>query len=92
MNKLTEEKEKDNKGQWVWVLLIRIIGLGMFAVPLYLPFMAYLNTSIETIKLSGYDIMFVLCGFVIALSGKQIGVIANNIGAILTAFLKKMTA
>lgn len=88
MTKLLENQ--DSRGQWIWVLLIRIVGVIMFVSPLYLPVLAYYSTSKETVSITFQDVMLMLAGLLLSSGGKQIGTFINNIGIAAQLFLNKL--
>lgn len=88
MNKLL--KNTESKAQKVWVWSIRIIGFLLFIAPLALPFLAYFQEDKTNVPLTGGDWAFLGFGFLLSSGGKAIGMVVNNLGILLTAFLNKI--
>jgi len=84
-------KNQESRGQWVWILLIRIIGFIILIAPLYLPILAYFSADIENITLTNRDVIMACVGLFLSAGGKQIGILLNNIGMLISTFLSKLT-
>lgn len=89
MTKLLENTE--SKGQWIWVLLIRVIGIILLIAPLFLPVRAYFYESIPNVALTTADIIMSCVGLFVSAGGKQIGILLNNIGIAISALLSKLS-
>ena len=46
-------EDHDSKGQWWWIIAIRLIGFILFIAPLFLPLKAYFFESKENLTLNG---------------------------------------
>lgn len=87
MTKLLENQ--DSRGQWIWVLFIRLIGVIMIIAPLYLPFRAYFLETTANVSLVTQDVILIGAGIVLSSGGKQIGTLVNNLGIAFKALIQK---
>ena len=63
----------------------------MFILPMYLPMKAYLFTSVNNVVMSLNDVAFSCVGFLLFAGGKNLGILANNIGIAINNVLTKLT-
>jgi len=93
MNNLKEKFYKNTNSftQFVWVIIVRIIGLIMFISPLYLPIIAYYSALKENIEISKNEYIFATLGFMLFAGGKTVGIILNTLGVAFTNVIGKLT-
>ena len=81
LNKLTEKTESQTEKNWSrafgW------IGFVMFFAAIFETLVSMFWIGKEEISMSTFKIWFAVVGFVFALGNRQLGVFANNLGAIM---------
>lgn len=88
MKPLNEKRESNAEHLWIWIF--QVIGLLLFIAPLYLPVRAYFFTDVENVPLKMSDIGLAACGIFLARGGKAVGIVINNIGVIISDWLKRI--
>ena len=89
MTKLLENQE--SKGQWIWVLFIRLVGVILLIAPLYLPIRAYFSLNMTNVPITKTEAILACVGMFLSAGGKQIGTLLNNIGLVISSFLKRLS-
>lgn len=84
-------QDQETKTQFIWIFLIRLIGLVMFIAPIYLPVVAYFNLSIPNISPTFNEVCFSFVGLFMSAGGKHIGILINNIGLAISRIFKKLS-
>ncbi|WP_298513108.1 hypothetical protein [uncultured Kordia sp.] len=83
-------KNRNNKTQRYWILIVRFIGFLIFVIPLIQPMHAYMIIGMEEIQFSKTRTILIIVGFVLCSSGKFIGVVNNNLGLFVKNAFKKL--
>lgn len=84
-------ENRNTKSQRWWVIIVRFIGLVMFIAPIYKPLVYYFKEDVDIVVMTTTDIGFGAVGFMLFAGGKNLGILANNIGTAINNFLQKLT-
>lgn len=74
-------KKKDNRTEWIWIMLFRIPGVIIFFLPFIPITMSYINQSVDKIGLDGADFKMLGIGFFLVWGSASFGILANKLGS-----------
>lgn len=85
MTKFLKPDDDQSKGEWIWIVILRILA-GLYIVSiLWLPFITRFSYETKNVEVSITDIFWVLgCAVMFGSPGKTIGGFLNEIGKKLT--------
>lgn len=76
-------KKRETNTEKFWIYFFQIIGGIMFLAGIWESLITLFWLNKDVVTMNSFRVGFAACGFVLAMSGKQLGVLANNLGIVI---------